>query len=126
AADRPWEDPVPPRRIHGISWYVGSCGISALLLTTPQGHVLIDGGLATMGRQIIDNIRTLGFKPEDVRYLLASHEHHDHVGGFAEIQQATGAPLMARAPAATTLRRGRSEIGRASRRERVEITVGEG
>lgn len=109
AADAGWNDPAVPRHIHGNTWYVGTCGISALLVTSPQGHVLIDGATPQAGKQIIANIRTLGFKPEDVRYIVFSHEHFDHVGGLAELQQATGAPVLARKPAVATIKRGASD-----------------
>nr|AMP55661.1 subclassB3 [uncultured bacterium] len=111
ATDAGWSDPAQPRRIHGNTWYVGTCGITALLVTGPDGHILIDGTTAEAGIQVINNIRALGFKPEDVRYLLFSHEHHDHIGGLAEVQRATGAPVLARAPAVETLRRGKSDRG---------------
>jgi metallo-beta-lactamase class B len=109
ADDAGWNDPAVPRHIHGDTWYVGTCGISALLLTSPQGHVLIDGATPQAGTQIIANIRRLGFKPEDVRYIVFSHEHFDHVGGLAQLQQATGAPVLARAPAVATIQRGASD-----------------
>lgn len=111
ASDAGWSDPAEPRRIHGNTWYVGTCGITAVLVTGPEGHVLIDGTTAEAGTQVVNNIRALGFKPEDVRYILFSHEHHDHIGGLAEVQRATGAPVLARAPAVETLRRGRSDRG---------------
>ena len=109
AADAGWDDPATPQRIHGNTWYVGTCGISALLVTSPQGHILIDGATPKGGAQIIDNIRALGFKPEDVRAIVFSHEHFDHAGGLAEAQRVTGAPVYARAPAVGTLKRGASD-----------------
>lgn len=109
AADAGWNDPATPRRIHGNTWYVGTCGISALLVTSPQGHVLIDGATPEAGLQIVDNIRTLGFKPEEVRAIVLSHEHSDHAGGLAAVQAATGAPVLAREPAVATLKRGASD-----------------
>jgi len=108
-ADAGWNDPATPRRIHGETWFVGTCGISALLVTSPQGHVLIDGATPEAGKQIVDNIRTLGFKPQDVRAIVLSHEHRDHAGGLAELQRATGAPVLAREPAVATLKRGASD-----------------
>ena len=107
--DAGWDDPATPQRIYGNTWYVGTCGISAVLVTSPQGHVLIDGGTPKGGALILANIRALGFKPQDVRAILFSHEHFDHAGGLAELQAATGAPVMARAPAVDTLRRGASD-----------------
>jgi len=104
-----WDDPATPLRVHGNTWYVGTCGIAALLITSPQGHVLIDGATPKGGPQIIDNIRTLGFDPVDVRAIVFSHEHFDHVGGLAALQDATGAPVHAREPAVATLGRGASD-----------------
>ena len=104
-----WDDPATPLRVHGDTWYVGTCGIAALLVTSPEGHVLIDGATPRAGLQIIDNIRALGFDPKDVRAIVFSHEHFDHVGGLAALQAATGAPVYARSPAMDTLRRGASD-----------------
>lgn len=104
-----WDDPATPLRVHGDTWYVGTCGIAALLVTSPDGHVLIDGATPKGGPQIIDNIRTLGFDPKDVRAIVFSHEHFDHAGGLAALQAATGAPVYARAPAMDTLGRGASD-----------------
>ncbi len=109
AADAGWNDPATPRRIHGSTWFVGTCGITALLVTSPQGHVLLDGATPKGGAQILANIRALGFKPEDVRAIVLSHEHVDHAGGLAALQAATGAPVLARAPAVQTLQRGASD-----------------
>lgn len=104
-----WNKRAAPQRVHGNTWYVGTCGISALLLTSDDGHILIDAATAEAGSQVVENIRTLGFKPEDVRFILFSHEHFDHIGGLAEAQRATGAPVLARVPAIQTLLRGRSD-----------------
>ena len=109
AADAGWNDPATPRHLHGNTWYVGTCGISALLVTSPQGHILIDAGTPKGGLQVVDNIRKLGFKPKDVHAIVFSHEHLDHAGGLAELQRATGAPVLSRAPAIATLRRGASD-----------------
>ena len=109
AADPGWNDPATPRRIHGNTYFVGTCGISALLVTSPQGHVLIDGATPQAGARIAANIRALGFEPQDVRRIVFSHEHFDHVGGLAELQRATRAPVLSRAPALAALKRGRSD-----------------
>ena len=109
ADDADWNEPATPLRIYGNTWYVGTCGIGALLVTSPQGHLLIDGATSQAGTQIVANIRALGFKPEDVRAILFTHEHSDHAGGLAELQRATGAPVLSRAPAVETLKRGASD-----------------
>ena len=95
-----WDKPAPPVRIHANTFLVGTCGISAILVTGTEGHILIDGGTEQGADLIAANIRALGFKLADIRFLLHSHEHHDHVGGTARLQQLTGATLVASAPAA--------------------------
>lgn len=109
SADPGWDDPATPRRIYGNTWFVGTCGISALLVTSDQGHLLIDGATSKGAAQILANIRALGFKPEDVRAIVFSHEHSDHAGGLAALQAATGAPVLARAPAVAALKRGAAD-----------------
>ena len=109
ADDAGWNDPSPSRHIHGNTWYVGTCGISALLITSPEGHVLVDGGTEKAAPLIEANIRAAGFSLQDVRYIVTSHEHHDHVGGVAQLQRDTGATVVAREPAASTLERGHSD-----------------
>ena len=101
-----WDKPAPPFQILGNTWYVGTCGISALLVTSPEGHVLIDSGTEKGAEVVLANIAKAGFDPRDVRYLLHSHEHFDHVGGFAKVRDATGAAVIASPRAATVLRSG--------------------
>ena len=108
-ADAGWNDPADPRQIHDNTWYVGTCGISAILITSPEGHVLIDGATEKAAPLIEKNIAALGFKLKDVRYLLNSHEHHDHAGGIAQLQRDSGATVIARKPAAAVLERGKSD-----------------
>ena len=98
-----WDRPAPPVRIHANTYLVGTCGISAILVTGTGGHVLIDGGTEKGAEVIRANIRALGFQPADIKFLLHSHEHFDHVGGLARLQQLTGATLVASAPAARVL-----------------------
>jgi metallo-beta-lactamase class B len=97
-----WSDAAPPARIFGNTFYVGTCGISVLLITSPQGHVLIDAATEAAAPSILANIRSLGFDPRDVRYIIGSHEHLDHMGGFAALKVATGAQVLA-SPAARTV-----------------------
>ncbi|WP_205479364.1 subclass B3 metallo-beta-lactamase [Sphingomonas arenae] len=94
-----WDQPAPPVRIHGNTYLVGTCGIAAILITGRDGHILIDSGTEKGADVVARNIRQLGFKLSDVKYLLHSHEHLDHVGGMARLQQLTGAQLIA-SPAA--------------------------
>lgn len=109
SADPSWDEPTAPRHIYANTWYVGSCAISAILITSNAGHILIDGVTDKAAPRIEANIRALGFKPEDVRYIVSSHEHLDHVGGIARLQRDTGASVVAREPAATALERGHSD-----------------
>src|SRR4051812_25882600 len=88
-----WDKPGPPFRIWGNAYYVGTCGIAAILITGSEGDILIDGGPANAGDLIAANIRRLGIRLSDVKVLLHSHEHHDHVGGLARLKKLTGARL---------------------------------
>ena len=101
-----WDQPAPPVRIHANTYLVGTCGISAILVTGASGHVLIDSGTEKGAELVAANIRALGFRLRDVKFLLHSHEHLDHVGGMARLQQLTGATLVASAPAAKVLNTG--------------------
>lgn len=91
-----WSDPAPPAHVFGNVYMVGTCGITALLITTDKGHFLIDGATDEAAEGIADNIRKLGFNPKDVRYLLNTHEHLDHAGGLAKLKQITGAKFATR------------------------------
>jgi len=104
-----WQDfnkPAPAVRIHANTYLVGSCGISSILIVGDQGDVLIDGGTEQDADLIADNIRALGYRPEDVRLILTSHEHPDHVGGIAKLQRLSGATVVASAAAAKVLSSG--------------------
>lgn len=109
ADDAGWDDPVPPIRLHGNTWYVGTCGISAILVTSPKGHVLLDAGTEKSAQLVEANIRAAGFRPQDIHYILNSHGHHDHAGGIAYLQKISGATVLARRPSAWTLENGRSD-----------------
>ena len=90
-----WNEPTEPFRILGNIYYVGTNGISVYLITSPQGHILIDTALPEATPQIRSSIAKLGFKVADIKYLLNSHAHFDHTGGFAELKKETGAELIA-------------------------------
>lgn len=111
AQDRPgwppaWSAPQAPFRLIGNVYEVGSAGLTALLVTTPKGHVLLDAGMPEFAPQVAKNIEALGFKPTDVRWILNSHAHFDHSGGFAELKRITGARLAAAGPDREWLERG--------------------
>lgn len=101
-----WSVPAPPARVHGSTWFVGTCGITALLIASPRGHVLIDGATAEAAPHVAANIERLGFKLRDVKAILSSHEHLDHAGGLADLQRRSGAKLYAVAAAKRALESG--------------------
>ena len=102
-----WSDPAPPAHIHGRSWYVGTCGITVVLVETSAGLVLIDTGPVEAAPHVLANIKALGFDPRQVKWVLMTHEHFDHVGGMAEVLRATGAKLLTGAGAAEVMRTGK-------------------
>jgi metallo-beta-lactamase class B len=109
AACKDWDDwnkPAPPVRIHANTFLVGTCGISSILITGDQGDVLIDGGTEAGADRIAANIRKLGFRLSDVKIILQSHEHIDHIGGVARLQRLTGAQVYASPAAAKVLTTG--------------------
>ncbi len=101
-----WDNPGPAFRVFGNTYYVGTCGISAILITSKDGHVLLDGGTEQGAKVVIENIESLGFSISDVKILSHSHEHFDHVAGLAEIQRQSGAQLFASEQAAPVLTSG--------------------
>nr|WP_063842712.1 LRA17 family subclass B3 metallo-beta-lactamase [uncultured bacterium BLR17]ACH58994.1 LRA-17 [uncultured bacterium BLR17] len=93
--DRPeWSKPYKPFRIAGNIYYVGTYDLACYLITTPQGHILINAALAGTVDQVKANVEALGFKFSDIKILLISQAHFDHVGGLAAIQKMTGAKVM--------------------------------
>jgi metallo-beta-lactamase class B len=80
--------PFPPFKIADGLFYVGATDYASYLIVTKAGLIVIDGGDATTGHQIVGNIRTLGFDPADIKILLNTHEHFDHAAGLAELKRA--------------------------------------
>ena len=109
-ADAPpanWTKPIRPYRVVGNIYYVGSEGLSAWLISSSEGHVLLDSGPSPAGAKLIEaNIRTLGFKPTDVKILINTHAHFDHAGGLAQLKADTGAKVWASRPDETALEKG--------------------
>jgi metallo-beta-lactamase class B len=101
-----WNKSRAPFRVYGNTYYVGTDGLSALLVTGDSGHVLLDAGLTQSAPLIDASIRTLGFKTEDVKLIVVSHGHFDHSGGVASMQNHTGATVAASESTAAALRRG--------------------
>jgi metallo-beta-lactamase class B len=94
AQNADWTEPFPPFRIAGNLYYVGSKGLANYLITTPQGHILINSDLDANVPLIRASIEKLGFKYSDVRILLISHAHWDHNAASATIKKDTGAKYM--------------------------------
>jgi metallo-beta-lactamase class B len=101
-----WNKPREPFKLFGNSFYVGTDGLSAVLVTGDAGHVLLDGGLSQSAPLIDANIRKLGFKTGDIKLILVSHGHFDHAGGVAALQRFTEATVAASPSTAQALQRG--------------------
>jgi metallo-beta-lactamase class B len=101
-----WNAPQAPFRIYGNTYYVGTHELSAILIASDQGLVVIDGDLAEAAPQIEGNIRALGFRPEEIKLILNSHAHFDHAAGIAPLQRFSGARVAASPKSAEVLRRG--------------------
>ena len=100
-------EPVDPFTIVGNVHYVGARNIASYLITTSAGHILIDSGVSEMERDLLANIERLGFAPTDVKLLLSSHAHFDHIQGHEAVRRATGARVLAMQGDADALRGGR-------------------
>jgi metallo-beta-lactamase class B len=101
-----WNKPREPFKIFGNTYFVGTDGLSAILVVGDEGMVLLDGGLEQSAAVIDANIRKLGFKTQDVKMILNSHGHYDHAGGIAALQRASGAMVGASPSGASALERG--------------------
>lgn len=101
-----WNALQAPFRIHGDTYYVGTKGLAAILVVSDAGAVLFDGGLPQSAPVIARNIEALGFRVQDVRWILSSHAHFDHAGGIAALQRASGARVGASERGAEALRAG--------------------
>jgi metallo-beta-lactamase class B len=90
-----WNDYAAPFRLAGPIHFVGTKHLAAFLIHTPQGHILIDGGMPSTAPIIEKSIRELGFKPDDIRILLTTQAHFDHVGSHAHFKKLSGAMVQA-------------------------------
>jgi len=90
-----WNKPTEPFKMIGNVYYVGTDGLASYLITSPQGHILVDTVMPEATSKIKASIEKLGFKVTDIKYLLNTHAHIDHTGGLAEMKQASGAQLVA-------------------------------
>ena len=89
-----WTKPFPPFKILGNIYWVGTYDLSTYLITTPQGNILINSGLAETVPLIKSGVEQLGFKMSDTKILLATHGHFDHVAGMAALKKMTGAKMV--------------------------------
>lgn len=89
-----WTEPFPPFRIAGNLYYVGSKGLASYLITTPNGHILINSDLEASIPLLQASVAKLGFKFNDIKILLISHAHWDHNAGSAKVKDLTGATYM--------------------------------
>jgi metallo-beta-lactamase class B len=87
------DEPFPAHRVVGNVYYVGSKALATYLITTPEGHILINSSFEETVPLIRIAVESLGFKLRDVKILLASHAHSDHVAGHALLQELTGAKV---------------------------------
>lgn len=101
-----WNQEQMPFHVYGNTWYVGTKGLSSILITSPRGHILLDGALPQSAAAIQKHIRGLGFRVEDVKLIANSHAHFDHAGGIAALQNASGAMVVASASGAQVLKNG--------------------
>ncbi|MYN29472.1 subclass B3 metallo-beta-lactamase [Duganella levis] len=107
AAD--WYAPQEPFPLYGNTYYVGTGGISAVLITSSAGHILVDVGGPEATEQVAAHIRQLGFRVEDIRYILNSHAHQDHAGAIADLQKLSGATVLASAASVKVLESGQPD-----------------
>jgi metallo-beta-lactamase class B len=104
-----WRQPVAPFALAEHSWYIGTAGLSVVLVKTPQGAVLIDGGLPQAAPMVLQRMRELGVAPGDLKLILNSHAHIDHAGPLAQLKRESGAKLVLSAESAVLLARGDSD-----------------
>lgn len=101
-----WNQAEPPVPLYGGSWYVGVAGLSSVLIATKEGLILLDGDLPQSVPLIEANLKALGHDVREVKLILVSHEHFDHVGGVAALQRDSGARVLVGAAAAKALGQG--------------------
>lgn len=88
-----WDEPAEPAHLVGPIHFVGTKGLSVFLITTSEGHIVLNTGMPGSGPMIEESIRKLGFKPEEIKLLLTGHAHVDHAGGHAYLQKLSGAKV---------------------------------
>ena len=88
-----WFESFPAHKVIGNVYYVGSKDLASYLITTPEGHILINSGFERTVPLIRRSVEALGYKMSDIKVLLASHAHSDHVAGHALLRKLTGAKV---------------------------------
>ena len=101
-----WDRDFPPHRVAGNVYFVGRKNVGIFLITTPAGHILLDSGFEASVPAVQASVEQLGFRFQDIKYLLASHAHVDHVQGHARVRQLTGARVLASEQDAPYIRSG--------------------
>ncbi|MEE2608581.1 MAG: MBL fold metallo-hydrolase, partial [Pseudomonadota bacterium] len=92
--DNPGVQRVEPFQVFDNLYYVGAKWVAAWLLETDQGLILFDSLYGDLTDLVIDGIRELGFDPDDVRYIIITHAHYDHIGGARRFQEEFGSVVM--------------------------------
>lgn len=104
-----WTNPVEPFRIVGNVYYVGTEDLASYLITTSDGHILVDAPMEENVPLLLRSIRALGFDPADIEIMINTHAHFDHAGGFAAMKKLTGARLLVSEADGTLIERGGRE-----------------
>jgi metallo-beta-lactamase class B len=107
-----WNAPFPAHKIVGNVYFVGSEQLGSFLITTPAGHILINSDYEETIPVIRASVEKLGFKFSDIKILLGSHAHPDHMSGDALFKELTGARVMVMeqdVPALRNMRQGGKE-----------------
>jgi len=112
-----WTEPFPPHKIAGNLYYVGSKDLASFLVTTPEGHILINSSLEQSVPLIRDSVEKLGFKFTDIKILLISHAHWDHCAGSAAVKKLTGARYLVMDGDAATVESGGATKARVGKSE---------
>lgn len=104
--DQHWRQPITPFKIADRTWYVGTAGLSALVVVGDAGAVLIDGGMPQAADMLLRNLRSVGIADGQLKWIVHSHAHADHAGPLAAVQRATGARVATNAESSVLLARG--------------------